>query len=206
MKTLVVASRKGGSGKTTTTRNLAVSMSQSGKKVVLIDTDQQGNLTAWWKRREADDLQLLVIPYVQISEAVAKLRAAGFDYLLIDTPPDSNEAIESTVAIADFVIIPCKASPDDLAAIGQTYKLVHGLNKPFAFLLNEAKPNTSLLIMATETLSQLGPLAPTQYNRTAHPSASVTGQTVVDLDLRHAATQDIKKLNAYVDKRLGELK
>ena len=42
MHTIVVASQKGGSGKTTLARNLAVA---SGADVALIDTDPQGSLT-----------------------------------------------------------------------------------------------------------------------------------------------------------------
>lgn len=205
MKTIVLASRKGGSGKTSNTRNLAVALSKQNKRVLLVDTDLQGSLTSWWNRRKSDDIQLLVVPYAQINEAKLKAEAAGFDYLLVDTPPDSNEAIEGTVGIADFVLIPCKASPDDLSAIGQTLRLVRDLDKPFAFILNEAKPNTSLLALALETLSQLGPLAPTQYNHTAHPTAAVSGNTVLDVNINSKPSDDVNKLYGYVVQRIGEL-
>ena len=45
MKTIVVINHKGGVGKTFVSAGLAVAFAQSGKKVLLVDTDAQGNLS-----------------------------------------------------------------------------------------------------------------------------------------------------------------
>lgn len=57
-KVIAIANQKGGVGKTTTTVNLGIGLVRAGKKVLLIDADSQGSLTASLGFAEPDSLEV----------------------------------------------------------------------------------------------------------------------------------------------------
>src|SRR5665213_2079422 len=160
MNVIVLASQKGGVGKTTLAAHLAIAAEAAGAgPVVLIDTDPQGSLSAWWNVREAEAPALAPSTIAELPEKLAALAVAGYTFAVIDTPPAITGAIRAVVGTADLVLIPTRPSPHDLRAVGSTVELVQDADKPFVFIVTQAKANTRLTVQAMAALSAHGAVA-----------------------------------------------
>ena len=200
MQVIVVANQKGGAGKTTLCRNLAVA---AGDDVALIDRDPQGSLTSWWNRREAETPALVPVTGT-LPETLASLREAGARLVFIDTPPAANANLAGIIGVADFVLIPVRPTPDDLDAVGPTLDLIGVARKPFGFVLSQAKARTRLAIEAVPELAQHGRVAPVViYDRQEYPTAALTGRGVTEGGDSPAANE-ITQLLAYVMTQLAK--
>ena len=204
MYTLVMASQKGGSGKTTLSGHLSVQAEASGAgPVAIIDTDPQASLSHWWKSREAGTPHLAKVGPLDLPGTLAELRAAGFKLVVIDTPPAITSSISQVVAHADLVIIPARPSPHDLRAVGATADIAARHRKPVMFVVNGATARARITGEAAVALSQHGTVAPVMViNRVDFAASMVDGRTVGEVVPNSPSANEIRDLWSYVQDRL----
>jgi chromosome partitioning protein len=121
---LAIANQKGGVGKTTTSINLAASLSLAGRRVLLIDLDPQGNATMGSgvdKRRIKASVYDVLLGAQPLSRAKVKASAnfdlvpanrelAGAEVELVNMPERETrlkEAIKEIGDHYDFILIDC---------------------------------------------------------------------------------------------------
>lgn len=181
MKTIVIAAQKGGAGKTTLARNLAVVASQEGINVLCLDLDPQGSLRAWWESRSDDAPSMLDRdPTPDVLRATLNAAQTEFGLCIIDTPPAASEWLTEALGVADLVLIPVRPSPDDLRAVGATIAAVNAASVPFAFALSQT-PRAKITDEAARILAQYGRVAPVNIaQRVSYAETGATGQGVTE--------------------------
>lgn len=204
MRVVVVASQKGGSGKTTLSGHLAVQADRAGYgQVAVIDTDPQGSLAAWWNAREAESPVFVQSSLSTLSDDLLQLRSQGFKLVVIDTPPAITEAITSVVAHADLVVLPTRPSPHDLRAVGATIDILEAQAKAMVFVLNAATKRAKITGEAAVALSQHGTVAPvTVHQRVNFAASMIDGRTVMEVEPEGASAREVEELWAYLEDRL----
>ena len=141
MNILVLASQKGGTGKTTLSGHLAVEAHNAGVgPVALIDTDPQGSLSQWWNARKAPEPLFVKVGPFELAKILEDLTRSGIKLAVIDTPPAITESISYVIGHADLVILPTRPSPHDLRAVGPTVDIAGRYDKPLLFVVNAATP------------------------------------------------------------------
>lgn len=193
MKTIAIASAKGGVGKSTITSALAVRACLESLKVALMDLNvDQGNLTQWWITRRQPMNPRLVMDIESIPEEVKKLGADGYEWLFIDGPPAEMDLIEQSIVLADFVLVPVKASIFDVNSSDAVVSMCNAHHKPFAFVMSDVDGKFAALNkQMVAALRAEGPLLEAQVShRMAYAQALTGGKSGPELKKELASEVD----------------
>lgn len=127
-RAIAIANQKGGVGKTTTSINLSATLAEKGKKVLVIDTDPQGNTTSGFglnKNQLENTIYELLIGECKVTDALYKNVVDGVDIIpsnvnlaaveieLIDMEEKEfilKKSIDTIRKGYDFIIIDCPPS------------------------------------------------------------------------------------------------
>ncbi|RYB01445.1 AAA family ATPase [Lichenibacterium ramalinae] len=192
MRTFSLISQKGGAGKSTLARQLAVMAGDDGPSL-LIDRDPQATTSKWWARRQTLDPacsvpDLLDCEGQNLSSVVGALKRKP-GALFIDTRPAVGEPEAEAARVADLVIVPVRPSPDDLEAVVDTLKILRRIERKAVIIVNAAKTE-GRAIQARAALSRY----PVQVcphhiaDRTVYLDASFDGRGVAEM--KGAAARD----------------
>lgn len=118
MPTIVIASPKGGAGKSTTAVLLGTELAHEGVPVTMLDCDPNRSLTLW---AEKSDLPTGITMLSEISEAdiVRTIKAHDTDgqVVIVDLEGVASRLVSRAISQADLVLTPMRATTLD-ATIG----------------------------------------------------------------------------------------
>lgn len=201
MPTIAIVSQKGGSGKTTLTVNLAAAAEAVGQIALIIDTDPQATASQWgsWRNDRAPEVIDSAPPRIQ--HKVDQAKAQGATFIIIDTPPHADSAASRAVEIADIVLIPCRPSAFDLAAIRTTVSLIRLFDKPAFVVFTAGPPNAPKIYQdAIDLVRGFGIEACPHLlpDRAVYRHASAAGASVLEFEPTGKATAEIDALHMWI--------
>ncbi|MBW8366923.1 MAG: ParA family protein [Arenimonas sp.] len=148
MRTILVASSKGGAGKSTVSTNLAAYFAVEGKATAILDADKQKSATHWCEKRA--HLESAVLPLDGTRRGWDKSLPEGIQRLVVDAPAGAmGEDLVAFLDMADAVIVPVLPSAIDLEATVPflntlvAHPRVKKGKLPVGILANRLKPWTS---------------------------------------------------------------
>lgn len=199
MATVVTfVSQKGGSGKTTLAVAVAVAAARAGDEVGLIDLDPQGSALTWSRRRGEAAPEVRAGHPPRLRQAIEAARGAGAEVMVIDTGPREGGGAAEAARLADLVVMPCRPTAVDLAAVPTTLATVAGSKA--AVVLNGCPPRGQWTAQATEALRGIGAeVCPkTLGYRVAHARAFMSGRTAQELEPRSVAAAEAAALYEWI--------
>ncbi len=139
MKIIAVLNQKGGSGKTTTSVNLAATLAEAGKRVLLIDLDPQASASLWYGFKEKGKGL-----YNLLTEDV------GFETAIENTSIERLSMVPSSQILAGLE----KTLANEMAAESILKDKLHKMtDKPFDYVLIDCPPTLGILALNALTMA-----------------------------------------------------
>lgn len=216
-----VSNLKGGVGKSTLSRNLAVYFAAKGEKVCILDTDiTQRTTCEWQERREDAEYRVDVFPMSTVQALPKDIRTHqdnGYSIIIIDGVPQLEEVTTKIILVSDFVLIPLTPSIDDLKSFEKFIRryqdakaVLGGTREIYAFVvLNKYSGRNNEDLEMQEALTMFKaegiiPLKTTLADRVAHRRSSKYGLTAFEWEDKKAATE-VKQMCQEIETTLTKL-
>ncbi len=209
MKVVAFVSQKGGTGKSTLCRSVAVAAMEDKHSVFVLDLDPQKTTQDWFEERENPSPEVDAIRPDQLDVALAELEHRGLHYVFLDTAGRDDIGTASAIRQSHYCIVPCRPTPDDLRAVRPTIATIYRAEKACGFVLNQTPPGKRSA-RVQEALAGLGAVSRVCttpiVTRMDHQDASSLGQGVTEYAPGGQAAEEIRKLWRWVQSEVGGLK
>ena len=197
MKSIIIVSQKGGSGKTTLALHLAVASAAAGRNTAVIDLDPQASAANWSDRRE-QELPVVLSAYARrLPHEIRRVRETDGEMLYLDTAPHADSAALEAARAADLVLIPCRPAILDLEAITNTLAFLSTTGKPVATVLNAVEHTRQDAALAKQALAanQVRTCPSRLGRRIAFARALIAGQTAQEFEPDGKAAREIEHVH-----------
>lgn len=199
---IVLATSKGGAGKTTLATCLAAHWHNFGMRVAIIDADPQGSIIKSYNPAgPMGSISVFSDPEVTVYNTINEKRG-NFDIIIVDTGGFSNKTAAMAILDADLVLIPSKASALDIQRAIETHGLIKDLNftperagKPIVYrmVLTMTVQGTVIARQVKQDLKEMGYLLIDSelHNRVVYQEGTLEGTPPNLLDQDSAAAIDV---------------
>src|SRR4051794_10382222 len=199
MQVFVIASQKGGAGKTTLAVHLAAEAATT-RRVLVMDLDPQGSAMEWANRRGDKAPDVMAAHPATIAKEIERAKDDGYELVILDTAPHADHAALQAARSADLVVIPCRPATFDIAAISATLDLCKLANKQALVVLNAAPIRSKVVAEAGEAVAEKGAtVSPVIIRqRVAFQHCLIDGRTAGEFEPGGAAAAEIAALLAHL--------
>ncbi|KJL49565.1 CobQ/CobB/MinD/ParA nucleotide binding domain protein [Microbacterium hydrocarbonoxydans] len=160
---LTVGNLKGGTGKSTTAVEIALTLARfSDLPVMLVDADSINGTTFEWSELAGEEwpseINVHYWPSINLAKRVRDSGHTG--HLVIDTGPGDAGILRQALSVTDYLVTPITASPAEAVRIKPTLEAAAeiGVSHPLelSVLFTRVKPNTVSLREAKEAIANVG--------------------------------------------------
>ncbi len=216
MPTITLAGQKGGVGKSTIALCLAVELHQRGRRVLVVDADdQQGTALTWASVAAEQALMALrdVPPVVRMGDNIRTdlvRLAAGYEVTIVDTPGRTGRRAVFALGHSDLALLPCGPTGPEVWAMAGTLEQVRDVQAVHAglracILVTRKQVNTVIGRRAARALAETGVdvLETELHLRLAYGEAITAGLGPTTYEPNGEAAREVRALASEVEALVG---